>query len=148
MITPNMPMPTRKLAREQTRMTGSLKRERGMSGSAARVSTKRKATSITAARASRDTTRRELQPYCVTQVSANSRGTRHAIRVTTPHQSMMRRTAWGRNAGNSSQMAAMAITPTGRFTQKHQRQERLSVSHPPRVGPKIDAAPQTEANRP
>src|SRR5437764_420522 len=40
------------------------------------------------------------------------------------------------------------MAPTGRFTQKHARHDQLSVSQPPRVGPKIDARPHTAAKRP
>jgi hypothetical protein len=45
-------------------------------------------------------------------------------------------------------MAVTAIAPTGKLTQKHARQDTWSVSHPPSVGPKIDASPHIAAKSP
>jgi len=39
--------------------------------------------------------------------------------------------------------ATMATPPTGRFTQKHQRQETAPVKPPPMRGPTTDAKPKT-----
>ncbi len=81
-------------------------------------------------------------------MSASSNGTRHEVNVSTPHQSICRRTPCGRKYGNSTRIAPKASTPTGRFTQNVQRQENSSVIQPPSVGPKIDASPHTPANNP
>ena len=56
-------------------MTGSRKSTSGIIGSAARDSRSRNAPSITADSASSDSTRVEVQPYCVAHVSASSSGT-------------------------------------------------------------------------
>src|SRR5581483_6873483 len=122
MITPNMPMPSTKTAAEQIAITGFLKSASGNIGCGDRSSTYRNATSITAATASSASTRVEVQPYSVAQVSASSSGTTQAINVAKPAQSICRAAARGFMCGNSREIAVTAIAPTGRFTQKQARQ--------------------------
>src|SRR5258708_23068271 len=147
-MTPNMPIPNRKIATEETAMMGLRKSQSGKSGSAARCSVNRNATSIIPAKISKGITRCDSQPYGDTQVSASNKGIRQALSVNTPSQSIWRRTPCGRKYGNSTRTAPAASAPTGKFTQKVQRQENSSVIQPPSVGPKIEAIPQTAANNP
>ncbi len=101
MITPNMPIPSTNAQTEQMAMIGSLKRSSGITGSGALDSAYRNSTSITAASASSDSTRTDVQPYCVAQVSASSSGTTVPINVVKPAQSSRRVAPRGFMWGNS-----------------------------------------------
>src|SRR5476651_2632540 len=101
MITPNMPIPSTNAQTEQIAMIGFLNSTSGMTGSEARDSTKRNVTSITADSTSSDSTRVDVQPYCVAQVSANSSGTTVPISDAKPVQSSFRVAPRGFMCGNS-----------------------------------------------
>src|SRR5208283_1232895 len=45
------------------------------------------------------------------------------------------RTSFALSAGRIAAIAAIVASPTGKLIKKHQRQEMLSASHPPSVGP-------------
>src|SRR5262245_13611159 len=124
MITPNMPTPSTNAHSEQTAMIGFLKSTSGTTGSAARDSMARNTTSMIADTASSDSTRTDVQPYSVAQVSASRSGTNVAMSVAKPAQSSCLVARRGFMFGNSSEIATTAIAPTGRFTQKHARHDQ------------------------
>src|SRR5207247_5719049 len=96
---PNMAMPTTNTPTEHILMMGLLKSDNGIIGSIAFVSAYTNAPDIAAAIASSSCTRGADQPLSVTQVSASSNGTTHAIKVNTPAQSICRFTSFGRQNG-------------------------------------------------
>src|SRR6476646_666213 len=100
MIVPNMPMPSTNAAAEQTPMTGSLNSTSGMIGSAAFDSLYGSAKSITTDRAISESTRGEVQPYLVAQVSASSSATTETINGAKPAQSSCRLVPRGFMCGN------------------------------------------------
>src|SRR5580765_1941363 len=109
MITPNMPIPRMNTHSEQTAITGFLNRLNGIIGSGDPDSTVINAASITTDASNSDSTRVDVQPYWVAQVSASSNGPPQLISVAKPDQSRRRAAARGFMWGNSIQIAATAI---------------------------------------
>src|SRR4051812_287632 len=101
MITPNMPMPRTNAHTEQMAMIGFLNRMSGITGSDAFDSAYKNAASIANDNASKDSTRMDVQPYCVAQVSASSSGTTQPMSVVNPAQSSCRVAPRGFMCGNS-----------------------------------------------
>src|SRR5258708_2528728 len=101
MITPNIPLPSTKAQTEQMAMIGVLNSISGMTGSGAVDSTYRNVASMTADSASNDSTRVDVQPYCVAQVKASRSGTTERIGVAKPAQSSRRVAPRGFMCGNS-----------------------------------------------
>src|SRR5471030_2027756 len=101
MITPNMPMPRTNAHTEQMAMIGFLKSMSGITGSGAFDYVTRNATSISTDNTSSDSTRVDVQPYCVAHVSASSSGTTVPMSVANPVQSSFRVAPRGFMCGNS-----------------------------------------------
>ena len=59
---------------------------------------------------------------------------------TRPSQSILAVSLWAGSL-RTAHTAIQATTPSGRLTQKTQCQETESVSHPPTIGPRIEAMP-------
>src|SRR3954447_23396653 len=100
MIVPNMPTPSVNAATAQTAITGSPYNSSGITGSDARDSTNRGTASMTADRASSDSTRIDDQPYWVAQVNASRNGTTVPTSDANPAQSRDRPEPRGFICGN------------------------------------------------
>ena len=110
------------------------------SGCRARRSIRTKTTKAASPAAIRPIVSSAVQPTLDARTRPNVVAAARAVKASTPARSN-RPVAWLRSAPNAARVRAIATALTGRLTKKIQRQDRLSVSSPPRTGPTAAEAP-------
>src|SRR5918997_7001858 len=132
---PNIPIPTRNMSMDEVVKTRLLNNESGMMGSGARLSTGTKRTRSAPAPTKPATTRVAFHASpSPTQERASRSAVTEAVMGAAPKKSIFApglRSLCLSTKGNTTR----ENSPSGRFTKKTHRQEKLSVIQPPKVGP-------------